>query len=123
MRDCDILVWLSNRTLDWQEPTLCQNMPVKATSSLQRNVDNKLAALEEYERGQDDAVKRYLQVCNKRLSALIQLVLGDLLAADRTKIISLITMDVHSRDIVDSLIARKTEGPNTFSWQKKMRLE
>jgi hypothetical protein len=32
-------------------------MPVKATSSLQQNVDNKLAALEEYERGQDDAVK------------------------------------------------------------------
>ena len=109
--------------LDWQEPTLCQNMPVKVTSSLQRNGDNKLAALEEYERGQDDAVKRYLQVCNKRLSALIQLVLGDLLAADRTKIISLITMDVHSCDIVDSLIARKTEGPNAFSWQKKMRLE
>jgi len=51
--------------LDWQEPTLCQNMHVKATSSLQRNVDNKLAALEEYERGQDDTVKRYLQVCNK----------------------------------------------------------
>jgi len=109
--------------LDWQEPTLCQNVPVKVTSSLQQNVDNKLVALEEYERGQDDAVKRYLQVCNKRLLALIQLVLGDLLAADRTKIISLITMDVHARDIVDSLIARKTEGPNAFSWQKKMRLE
>jgi dynein heavy chain len=98
-------------------------MPVKATSSLQRNVDNKLAALKEYERGQDDAVKRYLQVCNKRLSALIQLVLGDLSAADRTKIISLITMDVHSRDVVDSLIAQKTKGPNAFLWQKQMRLE
>ena len=98
-------------------------MPVKVTSSLQRNVDNKLAALEEYERGQDDAVKRYLQVCNKRLSALIQLVLGDLLAADRTKIISLITMDVHSCDVVDSLIARKNRRPNAFSWQKQMRLE
>ena len=30
-------------------------------------------------------MKRYLQVCNKRLSALIQLVLGDLSAADCTK--------------------------------------
>jgi len=107
LRDCNILVWLSNRTLDWQEPTLCQNMPVKATSSLQWNVDNKLAALEEYECGQDDAVKWYLQVCNKRLSALIQLVLGDLSAADRTKIILLITMDVH----FDSLIARKNQRP------------
>ena len=76
--------------LDWQEPTLCQNMPVKVTSSLQQNVDNRLAALEEYKRGQDDAVKQYLQVCNKRFSALIQLVLGNLLAADRTKNIFLI---------------------------------
>jgi len=98
-------------------------MPVKATSSLQRNVDNKLAALEEYERGQDDAVKRYLQVCNKRLSVLIQLVLGDLSAADCTKIISFIRMDMHSRDVVYSLIGRKTEDPNVFSWQKQMRLE
>ena len=98
-------------------------MPVKATSSLQRNVDNKLAALEEYERGQDDAVKRYLQVCNKRLSALIQLVLGNLSAADRTKNISLITMDVHSCNVVDSLIAQKTKGSNAFSWQKQMRLK
>jgi dynein heavy chain len=80
-------------------------------------------ALEEYEGGQEDAVKRYLQVCNNRLSALIQLVLGDLSAADRTKIISIITMDVHSRDVVDGLIAQKTEGPNAFAWQKQMRLE
>ena len=85
--------------------------------------DETQLALEEYEGGQEDAVKRYLQVCNSRLSALIQLVLGDLSAADRTKIISLITMDVHSRDVVDSLIAQKTEGPNAFSWQKQMRLK
>ena len=85
--------------------------------------DETQLALEEYEGGQEDAVKRYLQVCNNRLSALIQLVLGDLSAADRTKIISLITMDVHSRDVVDSLIAQKTEGPNAFAWQKQMRLE
>ena len=40
-------------------------------------------------------------MCNTRLSALIKLVLGELTAADRTKIISLITMDVHSRDVID----------------------
>jgi dynein heavy chain len=32
-------------------------------------------------------------------------------------------MDVHSRDVVDSLVAQKTEGPNAFAWQKQMRLE
>ncbi|KAL7445854.1 hypothetical protein ACHAXM_010428 [Skeletonema potamos] len=85
--------------------------------------DETQLALEEYEGGQEDAVKRYLQVCNNRLSALIQLVLGELSASDRTKIISLITMDVHSRDVVDRLIAQKTEGPNAFAWQQQLRFE
>ena len=55
--------------------------------------DETQLALEEYEDGQEDSVKRYLQLCNTRLSALIQLVLGDLTQYNRTKIISLITMD------------------------------
>ena len=78
-------------------------------------------ALEEYEGGQEDAVKRYLQVCNGRLSALIQLVLGELTPGDRTKIISLITLDVHARDVVQKLIDDKTEGPNSFLWQQQLR--
>lgn len=85
--------------------------------------DETQMALEEYEGGQEDAVKRYLQLCNSRLSSLIQLVLGELSAADRTKIISLITMDVHSRDVVDGLISQKTEGPNSFAWQQQLRFE
>ena len=85
--------------------------------------DETQQALEEYEAGQEDAVKKYLQVCNSRLSALIQLVLGELSSEDRTKIISLITMDVHSRDVVDRLVAQKTEGPNAFAWQQQLRFE
>ena len=85
--------------------------------------DETQLALEEYESGQEDAVKRYLQLCNSRLSSLIQLVLGDLTSEDRTKIISLITMDVHSRDVVDRLVQEKTEGPASFTWQQQLRFE
>ena len=49
--------------------------------------------------------------------------MGELSGADRTKIISLITMDIHSRDVVDRLIAQKTEGPNAFAWQQQLRFE
>ena len=62
-------------------------------------------------------------MCNTRLSALIQLVLGDLKSDDRTKIISLITMDVHSRDVVDRLVTQKTEGPGAFAWQQQLRFD
>lgn len=55
-------------------------------------------------------VCRYLALCNTRLSALIQLVLGQLTSGDRCKIISLITLDVHARDVVQKLIDEKTEG-------------
>jgi dynein heavy chain, axonemal len=79
------------------------------------------AALEEYEGGQEDAVKRYLGVCNTRLNHLINLVLGELTSADRTKIISLITLDVHARDVVQKLIDDKTEGPAAFLWQQQLR--
>ena len=79
------------------------------------------AALDELEAGQEDAVKRYLQVCNDRLSSLIDLVLGQLPRALRTKIISLITMDVHGRDTVQKLITQRADGPMSFIWQQQLR--
>ena len=79
------------------------------------------SALEEYEMGQEDAVKKYLGVCNDRLNKLIELVLLDLKKGDRVKIITLITMDVHSRDVVDKCIADKCEGPGVFLWQQQLR--
>ena len=78
-------------------------------------------SLEEYENGQEDSVKRYLGVCNARLEKLINLVLGDLSKADRCKIIALITLDVHSRDVVQKLVDEKIEGPLSFMWQQQLR--
>jgi len=80
------------------------------------------AALDELEGGQDDAVKKYLGVCNERLTALINRVLDPELKNDlRTKIISLITLDVHSRDVVQKLIDQKAEGPGSFIWSQQLR--
>jgi dynein heavy chain len=79
------------------------------------------AALDELEGGQEDAVKKYLGTCNERLNALIQRVLGDLKSDLRTKIISLITLDVHARDVVQKLIDSKAEGPSSFMWSQQLR--
>jgi dynein heavy chain len=78
-------------------------------------------ALEEYEGGSEDAMKNFLEDCNKQLEALIQLVLGNLSKENRTKIIALITMDVHGRDVVQKLITEKTAGPMEFLWQQQLR--
>ena len=45
----------------------------------------------------------------------------DLRKALRTKIISLITMDVHGRDTVQRIIDAKAEGPTDFIWQQQLR--
>jgi len=79
------------------------------------------AALEDFESGNEEALKFYLSKCNARLARLISLVEGNLREADRVKIISLITMDVHARDVVQRLISDKAEGPTCFLWQQQLR--
>ncbi len=39
----------------------------------------------------------------------------------RNKIISLITLDVHARDVVQALITDKSEGVTSFKWQSQLR--
>src|SRR3546814_4041473 len=72
------------------------------------------AAPDELEGGQEDSVKRYLQVCDQRMGELIRLVLEDLKKGDRVKIITIITLDVPARDVVLKLIDEKTEVKDAF---------
>jgi dynein heavy chain len=79
-------------------------------------------ALEALEGGQEDAVKVYLNLLKARLAHLIDLVLDLTLApADRVKIITLITLDVHARDVIEKLIVEKVEGASSFLWQQQLR--
>ena len=54
-------------------------------------------------------------VQGRRLDALIKQVQGDLSKELRNKIITLITIDVHSRDIVGALITKRVENAQDFS--------
>jgi dynein heavy chain len=78
-------------------------------------------ALEEYENGTEDAVKKYLALCVSRLESLIKLVQGELTSGDRTKIIVLITIDVHSRDVVEGLITKRVDNVLDFAWQSQLK--
>jgi dynein heavy chain len=78
-------------------------------------------ALDEHENGNPDAMKSHLKVCSDRLEKLISLVIGALKKGDRKKVITLITMDVHGRDMVQKLIDERAAGPLAFAWQEQMR--
>ena len=68
-------------------------------------------------------MKEYSKTLAARLEALISLVLGELNARDRIKIITLITVDVHNRDVVQKLIDTKTQEFSAFAWQSQMRMK
>ena len=78
-------------------------------------------ALEEYEGGQDDALRRYLSTCVERIHALVSLVQKPLGAAERNKVLTLITADVHARDVVQTLCTEAVDGPHCHLWQRQLR--
>jgi hypothetical protein len=61
------------------------------------------------------------QINVRQLSDLTRLVRGELLPLHRRVLAALITIDVHARDIVDTLHAGKVGDTNDFNWQMQLR--
>ena len=55
------------------------------------------------------------------LFALIQKLLGDLSSGDRQKIMTICTIDVHNRDVVNKLINQKVDNAQAFTWLSQLR--
>lgn len=78
-------------------------------------------AFDKMEEGYEKAMKEYLDKHIRQLKALIILLLGDLTAGDRQKIMTICTVDVHARDVVSQMIEKKIEMSNEFQWQSQLR--
>ena len=73
------------------------------------------------EEGYEGAIKEYYKKQIAQLNNLITLLLGKLTKGDRQKIMTICTIDVHSRDVVSKLIQSKVESAFAFSWQSQLR--
>ncbi|NXH86672.1 DYH17 protein, partial [Edolisoma coerulescens] len=73
------------------------------------------------EKGYENAIKDYNKKQIARLNALISLLLGNLSAGDRMKIMTICTIDVHARDVVAKMIQTKVETSQAFAWQSQLR--
>lgn len=71
--------------------------------------------------GYDNAIKDYFKKQVYQLSVLISLLLGELTKGDRQKIMTICTIDVHSRDVVNKFIQSKLETASAFQWQSQLR--
>ncbi len=79
-------------------------------------------AFDDLEGGSESAMKEYLKQVEKRIEALIVKVRGDLDAELRVKIITIITIDVHSRDVVEKFVQQKLTDKEAFAWQSQLKL-
>lgn len=73
------------------------------------------------EEGYENALKDYQKKQISQLNALITLLLGDLTMGDRQKIMTICTIDVHSRDMVAKMIVARVENSQAFQWQSQLR--
>jgi len=78
-------------------------------------------AFSRLEEGYDNAIKDYHKKQISQLSVLISLLLGELTKGDRQKVMTICTIDVHSRDVVSKLIQAKVESASAFQWQSQLR--
>jgi len=67
-------------------------------------------------------MKEYFNVTVTRIAALIERVRTDLTFVERVKIITIITIDVHARDVVEMFNVLKIADSNAFKWQSQLRL-
>lgn len=56
-----------------------------------------------------------------QLNELIQLINGNMSTRERKKLITLCTIDVHARDVVQRLVDERVESASAFQWQSQLR--
>ena len=78
-------------------------------------------AFERLKQGNDQSMKEYSAQQIANLNIYIQLVLGEMTKDMRTKVKSLITIEVHARDVALRLIADRTEASGDFVWQSQLK--
>ena len=75
-------------------------------------VSNSFAKLEE---GYENALKDYYKKQINQLNSLITLLLGSLTKGERQKVMTICTIDVHSRDVVSKMIIPSSSSPSSSS--------
>lgn len=83
--------------------------------------EETVKAFEEIESGSEGVMKEYKKVCDDRIEKLIKRVQTPLSRETRNKIITIITIDVHSRDIIEVFVTCKITDSTDFKWLSQLR--
>ncbi|XP_068157565.1 LOW QUALITY PROTEIN: dynein beta chain, ciliary [Drosophila tropicalis] len=99
---------------DWPAQVALCCSQISWTADVNRSFSNM-------EEGYEGVMKELHKRQMAQLNALINLLLGELTPGDRQKIMTICTIDVHSRDVVGKIISSKVDNSLAFQWQSQLR--
>ncbi|XP_077101765.1 dynein axonemal heavy chain 9 [Siphateles boraxobius] len=78
-------------------------------------------AFSSLEQRYENAMKEHYKKQVSQLNTLITMLIGQLTPGDRQKVMTICTIDVHARDVVDKIIVQKVESSQAFLWLSQLR--
>jgi len=78
-------------------------------------------AFEEIESGSENAMKEYKKLNDERVDKLIKRTITPLDKGVRGSIITIITIDVHARDVIEDFVTRRLTDSSDFKWLSQLR--
>jgi dynein heavy chain len=126
----DIVIRAYETTEDWLDPDpkkqrelwmegYCAQLALLATQIVW--TEETARAFEDLESGSEGAMKDNLNLIRGRIAKLIDRVRTDLTQEVRVKTITVITIDVHSRDVVEKYVDQKITSAEHFLWQSQLK--
>lgn len=112
-------LWESDKAREFWLEDYCSQLSLVATQILWTEETHKV--FDELEAGSETAMKEYKKVNDDRIEKLIKRVQTPLSKDIRNKIITIITIDVHGRDIIEQMANRKITDPTDFLWLSQLR--
>ncbi|RNF12557.1 dynein heavy chain 9, axonemal isoform 2 [Trypanosoma rangeli] len=103
---------------EWIYQYPCQAIIVASRIWFTTEVHQAFIQIEE---GNDLGMKDCLKNQKNQLDSLIKEVLIDRTSNERKMLVHLITIDVHNRDIVQSMVDERTDAVDAFIWQSQLR--
>lgn len=108
----------SDTKVNWIKTSYAQLVLLISASGWARQTEDKFRRIQD---GETEAMANFLKVVIANLTALIKLVQGELDSPTRKKVMCMITMETHNRDIIDKLVTEKVRKADDFQWQSQLK--